>query len=202
MGMTTRRHRRACAVLLLASGMLVGCSGSSGKPAAPSPGSSQGMGVVTTPNLSHDHVAAPVSYAQSPPVGGKHWPPQTNGVYGWQACTVYSEPVVNEFAVHSLEHGAVWLTYQPGASPAVISALSTLAQIHPAYVLVSPYPGQTSPVAATAWGLQLAVTDPTDTRLADFTRSYAGGGQGGELGADCARGATLPQARALLAAAR
>jgi len=58
-----------------------------------------------------------------------------------------------------------------------------------------------SPVEVTAWGAQLAVTDPTDVRLAQFTRTYAGGGQGGELGADCAHGSTVAQAQAALAKA-
>jgi hypothetical protein len=159
-------------------------------------------GVVSYPGLSHQHIAAPVSYPQSPPVGGRHWPPRAGGVLGWQACAVYDEPVVNEFAVHSLEHGAVWLTYRPGATPTEVSGLIALAAIRPEYVLVSPYPGQSTPFAATAWGLQLETNTADDSRLGTFTRSYAGGPQGGEPGADCAGGSTLAQARAALQASR
>jgi hypothetical protein len=157
-------------------------------------------GVVSYPGLSHQHIAAPVGYLQSPPVGGPHWPPRARGVPGWQACTVYGEPVVNEFAVHSLEHGAVWLTYRPGATPTDVSRLYALAAIRPVYVIVSPYPGQSAPFEATAWGLQLKAATADDSRLGLFTRAYAGGPQGGEPGADCAGGSTLQQARTALRA--
>jgi hypothetical protein len=117
-------------------------------------------------------------------------------------CAVYTEPVVNEFAVHSLEHGAVWLTYRPDAAAADIAKLRSLAMARSPYVLVSPYPGQVKPFVATAWGLQLATDAVDDVRLATFTRAYAGGGQGGEAGADCAHGSTLEQARGALGATK
>jgi hypothetical protein len=180
--------------------LLAGCSSSGSGTATPTPTSSI-AGVVLTTGLSHKHVTERVDYPTHPPVGGPHWPPRAFDVYGWMRCSVYTEPVVDEFAVHSLEHGAVWVTYLPTLPAAGVAQLRQLAGIRPDYVLVSPYPGQGSPVEITTWGAQLAMTDPTDPRLAQFTRSYAGGGQGGELGADCAHGATLEQARAAMARA-
>ena len=41
-----------------------------------------------------------------PPTGGSHNP-------RWQNCGIYTDPVDSSLAVHSLEHGAVWLAYQP-----------------------------------------------------------------------------------------
>jgi hypothetical protein len=117
------------------------------------------------------------------------------------ACAVYTSPVVDEFAVHSLEHGAVWITYLPSVSTPGVAQLDLLAQIRKDYVLVSPYPGQRSPVIVTAWGAQLAVADPHDPRLAEFVRQFAGGVQGGEPGADCAHGSTIAQAQAAMAKA-
>ena len=52
------------------------------------------------------HTEAAVDYPQSPPAGGDHNPV-------WQNAGFYEEPVQNETAVHTLEHGAVWITYQP-----------------------------------------------------------------------------------------
>jgi hypothetical protein len=181
--------------LLLA---LAGCSGGGGaKPSAtPTPPPSPDIaGVKVFADQVHTHVTHKVDYPNHPPTGGPHWAPTGLGVYGWQACAVYTEPVVDEFAVHSLEHGAVWLTYLPTVPAAEVDKLKELDAIRADYVIVSPYPGQQSPVMATAWGLQLGVTSANDARLAQFVREYAGGGQGGELGADCAHGATLAQAR-------
>jgi hypothetical protein len=180
--------------------LIAGCSSSGSGTPTPTPPSGID-GVVLTTGLSHEHVTHHVDYPVHPPVGGPHWPPSAFGAYGWMACAVYTEPVVDEFAVHSLEHGAVWVTYQPGLPAAGVDQLRQLAGIRPDYVLVSPYPGQPSPVEVTAWGAQLAVTDPADPRLARFTRAYAGGGQGGELGSDCAHGSTVAQAQAALAKA-
>src|SRR5262249_23033682 len=53
------------------------------------------------------HVEGPVSYPLNPPVGGNHAPL-------WQNCGFYEEPVGSAHAVHSLEHGAVWIAYRPG----------------------------------------------------------------------------------------
>src|SRR5512135_382780 len=74
---------------------------------SPRPVSTAGLdGVVTYDNLPRDHSEAPQQYPQTPPVGGVH-----SSV--WQNCGIYDQPIRNENAVHSLEHGAVWITYQP-----------------------------------------------------------------------------------------
>lgn len=192
----------AWALSVVAALALAACSSSAPHATSPTPSATGGIpGVVLTGGLSHDHVTHRVDYPTHPPVGGAHWPPSAYGATGWMACAVYTSPVVDEFAVHSLEHGAVWVTYLPSLPTAGIAQLTQLAGIRPDYVLVSPYPGQASPVEVTAWGAQLAVTDPTDPRLARFTRTYAGGGQGGELGADCAHGSDIQQAQTALARA-
>ena len=49
------------------------------------------------------HTEGEVDYEQSPPAGGEHNPV-------WQNCGYYAEPVRDENAVRSLEHGAVWLS--------------------------------------------------------------------------------------------
>lgn len=146
--------------------------------------------------IPHEHPN--VSYPQVPPVGGEHWPPRTAEGPGWQRCGGCTEPVVDEFAVHSVEHGAVWLTYRPGAAPADVQALAALTAVNAAYVLVSPVRGQAQPFMATVWGLQLGADSATDPRLRTFTQTYAGGGQGDEPGADCANGSTREQALAAL----
>ncbi len=145
--------------------------------------------ITTVANLPHEHfLGVHLNYSYTPPLGGDHSPTPLT-------CAVYTTPVPNENAVHSLEHGAVWLTYQQGVDPA---PLAQLAQLDPSYVLVSPYPTQPAKVMATAWGIQLRAGSPTDPELEKFVKKYAGGGQGGEPGASCS-GVNVQQAEQLLA---
>jgi hypothetical protein len=71
-------------------------------------------------NVDYDNVKGSVDYMQSPPVGGDH-------ASIWQNCGFYSEPVRNETAVHSMEHGAVWITYRPGLPTEQVDKLRELA---------------------------------------------------------------------------
>ncbi len=141
-------------------------------------------GVVTYSNLSRQHVTTPVNYPQVPPVGGAHNPV-------WQNCGIYTQPIGNEHAVHSMEHGAVWITYQPTLSAQDVSQLTTLASGH-SYVLLSPYPNLPSPVVISAWGVQLKVTSASDPRLAQFLKYYEQGPQTQEQGAACSGGTGTP----------
>ena len=177
--------------------LLTGCSAGSDPAPAPAAGG-EIAGVVTYPYVAPDHQARDDDYPQSPPVGGDHWPPQAGGVTGWLDCGVYNRTVPDEFAVHSMEHGAVWLTYRPGAAAADVAALTELAGINGDYVLVTPYEGQEGAFAASTWGAQLFTETAGDPRLAQFVRQYAGGGQGREQGAPCAGGTSPDDAQAAL----
>ena len=179
---------RRTLLLLLAVVLTVSACSSGSKP--PKPPDVDGLKVfkVFTQEPKSRHSTKHVTYDHTPPAGGFHFP-------AWLRCGVYTEPVPNEFAVHSEEHGAVWLTYLPDASSDDIAKLVGLAKGNE-YVLVSPYPGQPGTFMASTWGAQLAVSTADDPRLKEFVDTYAGGGQGGEKGADCARGLTPDQARA------
>lgn len=183
-----KRGLRGLSFLFSAAAVLAACSGSA-KKASPSPTAGGIAGVTVVNGLPHNHFqGVHLVYAHTPPLGGDHSPAPMN-------CAVYTTPVPNENAVHSLEHGGVWLTYQPGVDPAPLVKLDA---IDPSYVLISPYPGQPSKVIATAWGLQLKVDSATDPRLKAFVELYHGGGQGGEKGAAC-QGVDLAQAQQLFA---
>jgi hypothetical protein len=141
-------------------------------------------GVVVYNNLSRNHSELPQTYPQTPPVGGVH-----SSV--WQNCGIYDQPVRNENAVHSLEHGAVWITYQPDLPAASIEHIRSLARGHD-HVLVTPYPNLPKPVVASAWGLQLPLDDASDPRLSLFISRYESGPQTPEPGAVCNGGIGTP----------
>ena len=127
-----------------------------------------------------DHVGDNVEYEQSPPVGGPHFPV-------WQTCDFYEDPVPNEQAVHSLEHGAVWIAYAPDLPDEQIAIIKSFAD-GTREVLASPYEGLTTPVVASAWGLQLELPAATDPKLAQFVDYYENGPQTPEANTPCAGG--------------
>ena len=146
-------------------------------------------GTQTFAENDHDHVTVPVQYDHVPPAGGAHNPTPLN-------CGVYDQQVPNENAVHSLEHGSVWITYQPTLSASDVSKLRSLAVSNyvtsQRYVILSPFFGLPTPVVASAWGAQLQVQSASDPRLEQFLRYYAGGSQGGEPGGYCTGGVGTP----------
>jgi putative peptide zinc metalloprotease protein len=131
------------------------------------------------------HVGTPVSYPQTPPVGGDHAPV-------WQNCGFYEEHIANENAVHSLEHGAVWIAYRTGLPEEQIDSVGHLAQ-RQNYVLASPYPDLPSPVIASAWGRQLRLESADDPRLDQFVRAFRLGPQAPESGGPCTGGKGTPE---------
>ncbi len=135
-----------------------------------------GVKVIAVPSAGH--VEGDVAYPVQPPVGGPHNPI-------WQNCGVYDQPVRDEYAVHSLEHGAVWVTYQPGLPADQITILRRAVKDNP-YALLSPHPKAPTPVVASAWGLQLQLESANDPRLIAFLALYSSGPQAPEPGAPCA----------------
>ncbi|GBF08124.1 hypothetical protein DAERI_230015 [Deinococcus aerius] len=138
------------------------------------------QGVKTFDYQGGDHRSGALVYAQTPPAGGPHNPI-------WQNCGVYDKPLYNEYAVHSLEHGAVWITYRPDLDAQGVAALKGLVDGRP-YTLLSPYEGLPSPVVVSAWNAQLAVDSPTDGRLKAFLDKYEQGPTAPERGASCSGG--------------
>ncbi|MDQ1175555.1 hypothetical protein QE416_000291 [Microbacterium sp. SORGH_AS 421] len=140
-------------------------------------------GVQTFENRS-DHVQGAVTYEQNPPAGGPHNPI-------WLNCGIYTEPQQNENAVHSMEHGAVWITYDPErVDQAGIDALK--AVMPSSYALLSPYPGMDTPVAVSAWNHQLKLDDPTDPRIAEFFTEFWRSQNAPEPNAACSGGVNGP----------
>ncbi|MGW1191662.1 DUF3105 domain-containing protein [Streptomyces sp. NPDC002559] len=144
--------------------------------------SSPVKGERTWDKLTQNHVEKQVSYPMNPPVGGDHNPV-------WMNCNadVYTKAIPKENAVHSLEHGAVWVTYTDKAKPADVEKLSTRVKATP-YSLMSPVEDQAAPIMLSAWGKQVTVTSATDARVEQFFTKYVQGPQTPEPGAACTGG--------------
>lgn len=137
----------------------------------------EGVQVASTEDLARNHVAGAVDYASVPPNGGDH-----NSVP--QSCAVYDAPIPSEHAVHSLEHGAVWITYSDALADDQVEELTGKVEGDP-YGLMSPVPDQESPIVLTAWGRTLELDSAADSRIDDFIEAYASGPQTPERGAAC-----------------
>jgi len=137
-------------------------------------------GIVHKTFTSGDHRTTPISYPDSPPMGGPHSPI-------WADCTgtVYPNQIANENAVHDLEHGAVWIAYRPGLPSDQLDVLTKLVSGNQ-YMLLTPYAGLKSPVSLQAWGYQLFVNSAKDKRVKTFIKDLkVNQTNTPELGASC-----------------
>ncbi|GAA1155561.1 DUF3105 domain-containing protein [Nocardioides aquiterrae] len=180
-----RRRALPLVLALVAAVLLVGAAvavplalRSAGEPAA---GPVNLDDVRVYDDLEVTHTPGDVDYPQSPPVGGPHAPV-------WLDCGVYDEPVRDENAVHDLEHGSVWITYDPDAGVDV----AALEEALPQNGLLSPYDGLDAPVVVTVWGRQLELDGADDPRLELFIDTLGGGETAPEPFASCAGGIQDP----------
>ena len=211
------------AVIVVVAGTSSGSGGKEVIPAAPAGATTVQPAAVTVPNttglsgvvaydttgwpaashngsasqaLGHTHVTGPVQYSVTPPVGGDH-----NAT--WLNCGVYDKTVPNENAVHNLEHGAVWITYQPSLPASEVSQLRAFVGkqtvLTPAgasgsrYMDLTPFPGLPSPIVASSWGFELRLSSPSDPRLQQFVNKFRVSQQyTPEYGAPCTGGIGTP----------
>ncbi|WP_198422453.1 DUF3105 domain-containing protein [Streptomyces sp. QHH-9511] len=132
--------------------------------------------------LGRNHVTTPVTYEMKPPVGGDH-------DQVWQNCDgdVYTSKIAERNAVHSLEHGAVWVTYSKKAPEAEVKKLAEKVEKTP-YSLMSPVDNQAGAIMLSAWGKQVTVDGASDPRVDAFFTKYVQGPQTPEPGAACTGG--------------
>ncbi len=134
--------------------------------------------------LTRNHIQSP-TYDNAVPVGGDH-------IAIWQNCGVYREAQNTGNIVHSLEHGAVWVSYSPDISEAGRDKLEGLANLDP-FVVVSPNDALgNGEVWSSAWGYRMQADSADDPRLDEFVNTFARGEQTPEPGATCTGGVGRP----------
>ncbi len=90
-----------------------------------------------------------------------------------------------------MEHGAVWITYQPNLLADEITELQDLVRGQ-SFLLLSPYPELRSPVVVTSWQIQLQVDSAGDARIEEFIEQNRVGPYTPERGASCDNGVGEP----------
>lgn len=143
-----------------------------------SPGAAKVGQVQSFSNLGRNHITSGYKWGQEPPAGGDHHP-------AWANCGIYDKEIPKQYAVHSLEHGTVWITYKSDLPKAQVNTLKAKANKQQEYMLMSIDDKQVSPIVLTAWGKQLHVNSPSDPAVDKFIRDYWKGPQTPEPGASC-----------------
>ncbi|MCD0442662.1 DUF3105 domain-containing protein [Glycomyces sp. A-F 0318] len=140
--------------------------------------------VVQQTHVDGEDPAAVPEYEVTPPAGGNH-------LSQWQTCTgsVYDAPIVDGNAVHSLEHGAVWLTYDPALVDGDgIDQLASKIEGRD-YSLMSPYQDLGVEVSVQAWGVQYQTSDLNDPKIDEFLDFYIQNSDNlAEMNATCSGG--------------
>lgn len=127
-------------------------------------------GVLIFSNSAREHREGNIRYRRAVPVGGPHH-------RIWLNCGIYDRPVSEENVVHSLEHGAIWIAYQPNLPTDQVKILREWVRqqndrLGKPFVILAPKPGLDKPIAVTAWQVQLKLNDASDERLGQFLRQY------------------------------
>lgn len=110
-----------------------------------------------------------VTYQSNPPTSGSHWAnPLRDGVY--------DQEKPDEAVVHSLEHGRVWISYQPSLPQSAVDQLESIASKQ-ARVILTPRTSNETAIALAVWQrldtFQLLEDGQVDEqRILDFIERY------------------------------
>ena len=121
----------------------------------------------STSNGGQQTHAEPYTYDEettgvNPPVSGRHHPQSAE-------CGVHPEKIPDANFVHTLEHGAVGVLYQPKEIPLRdIKGIEDIVSSYPDTVLSAPYPTLSDPIVLASWSRKM----PLDTFDADVIREY------------------------------
>lgn len=115
-----------------------------------------------------DHIAVGQShpaYNSNPPTSGWHYAQTAT----WGA--VRSE-IQDEYLVHNLEHGGIWISYRDPSDTALVEKLEALASRHRSKVIVTPRAKNDSPIAVAAWERLLKLDAYDEKRIVEFINAF------------------------------
>jgi len=114
--------------------------------------------------LNRDHISvgdAHEEYNSNPPTSGPH-----AGPAGWG----FSEDeILDENAIHNLEHGGIWISYK-NLNDDSVSTLKEIAKRNSLSVIVSPREANDANVVLSSWGRLLELDTVDEELIAEFIR--------------------------------
>jgi hypothetical protein len=137
-------------------------------------------------DLGNNHIQPPVSFSASPSIGGDHYP-------FWQNCGFYDLEAIEGAATHTMEHGAVWITYNADrVSDAELDELRALAAGN-SKLLISAY-DHPEKLVLSAWGVQHRedALSPSDAAVSEFITDWVDNSELPEAGVTCQEAAGFP----------
>ena len=117
---------------------------------------------------SRDHIengASHPAYNSNPPTSGWHYASPAD----WG---IYTQVIPDETAIHNLEHGGVWISYNNEVDDATIKQLDDIAGQYPTHVILTPRPDDDSPIAVAAWGRLLKLDTVDSGQINNFIARY------------------------------
>ena len=127
----------------------------------------------------NQHTAGEVPYEDIPPVSGQH-APQTS------PCGVFGAPIPETAMVHTLEHGAVGLLYQPTLELEQIRQLEEIVGQYNSHLFSTPYSGgMESPITVAAWGHTMELDEVETGSIDKFIEEFRQGGSAPEANQTC-----------------
>ncbi len=130
---------------------------------------------IQIPDQGRTHIAVGAShpaYNSNPPTSGWHYEE-------WESKGIYKEQQPDEGLAHNLEHGYIWISYRPDASPEIIKQLENFYSFGKK-IVVEPRKENDRLIAIAAWNW-LDKFDPTSgdslndaelNRIGDFIGTY------------------------------
>lgn len=114
---------------------------------------------------SGDHTSNPVTYETAPPVSGPHAPSPSS-------CGTFAQQLPNEVQVHTLEHGAIGVQYQPTLDPEAIAEIEEIVRSYDSHVFSAPYAESPSPISLTAWGRLMRLDEVEEGSIREFIDAF------------------------------
>lgn len=102
-------------------------------------------------------------YNSNPPTSGPHYSSPAE-------CRVYDEEVIDEAVIHSLEHGAVWVSYKDKSNTALVNQLKGVVEKNSGKVILSPRAANDSEIALVSWTRILKLADFDGDQIAEFIK--------------------------------
>ena len=117
-----------------------------------------------------DHTNDPVAYETLPPTTGDHSPSAA-------PCGVHGTQIPDELFVHSLEHGAVGILYDPQeVETSTIRDIEAKVEEFDDRTISAPYPGTETPITLTSWTRLLRLNEYDEATVDEYIDAFRGSG--------------------------